>query len=283
MERVITRDKVDFADRRLPLRGGARDAGSGDGLQEGLPRRRLRRMPSWAPTSRRTTIATSTGSASRRPRTWIWRARCSRCSTTSGGRSGPTEDRTRQGRDPRGKGGLDRGHRAAMQKNLPAMKMEVVGVWQPSAVATDVTAELSAIDRAAPTSSSRRSPGPVGISVGRQMGERNMKAVAFGINVEGQKDEFWAAAAGKANSSPRSTPTAEVEYHAQDHGVREGVPRALQEVADLHGRHLRRHHAAEGRHREAKAPPTPTRWSPTSRRWSTSAPAPSRASTSATT
>jgi hypothetical protein len=29
--------------------------------------------------------------------------------------------------------------------------------------------------------------GPVGISVGRQMGERGMKAVAWGINVEGQK------------------------------------------------------------------------------------------------
>src|SRR2546430_15961844 len=40
--------------------------------------------------------------------------------------------------------------------------------------------------------------GPVGISVGRQMGERNMKAVAWGINVEGQKEEFWQAAAGKA-------------------------------------------------------------------------------------
>ena len=36
---------------------------------------------------------------------------------------------------------------AAAQKTLPALKMEVVGLWQPSAVATDVTAELSAIDR----------------------------------------------------------------------------------------------------------------------------------------
>src|SRR5712692_2578662 len=30
------------------------------------------------------------------------------------------------------------------------------------------------------------------------MGERNLKAVAWGINVEGQKDEFWQASAGKA-------------------------------------------------------------------------------------
>src|SRR5437867_7567030 len=87
---------------------------------------------------------------------------------------------------------------AAAQKNLPGMKMEVVGTWQPSATATDVTAELSAIDRAGAHIVFTMLSGPVGISVGRQMGERNMKAVAFGINVEAQKDEFWQAAAGKA-------------------------------------------------------------------------------------
>jgi branched-chain amino acid transport system substrate-binding protein len=87
---------------------------------------------------------------------------------------------------------------AAAQKNIPAMKMEVVGTWQPSATATDVTAELSAIDRAGADVVFTMLSGPVGISVGRQMGERNMKAVAFGINVEAQKDEFWQAAAGKA-------------------------------------------------------------------------------------
>jgi branched-chain amino acid transport system substrate-binding protein len=74
----------------------------------------------------------------------------------------------------------------------------VVGTWQPSAIATDVTAELSAIDRAGAHIVFTMLSGPVGISVGRQMGERNMKAVAWGINVEGQKDEFWQAAAGKA-------------------------------------------------------------------------------------
>jgi len=87
---------------------------------------------------------------------------------------------------------------AAAQKNLPAMKMEVVGTWQPSATATDVTAELSAIDRAGAHIVFTMLSGPVGISVGRQMGERGMKAVAWGINVEGQKDEFWQATAGKA-------------------------------------------------------------------------------------
>jgi len=100
---------------------------------------------------------------------------------------------------------------AAAQKNLPAMKMEVVGLWQPSATATDVTAELSAIERAGADIVFTILSGPVGISVGRQMGERNMKAIAFGINVEAQKDEFWQAAAGKANYISTLDTFAEVE------------------------------------------------------------------------
>lgn len=100
---------------------------------------------------------------------------------------------------------------AAAKKNLPAMKMEMVGLWQPSAVATDVNAELSAIERAGADIVFTVLSGPVGIVVGRQMGERNMKAVAFGINVEAQKDEYWAAAAGKANYLSTLNTYAEVE------------------------------------------------------------------------
>jgi branched-chain amino acid transport system substrate-binding protein len=100
---------------------------------------------------------------------------------------------------------------AAAQKNLPGMKMEVVGTWQPSATATDVTAELSAIDRTGAHIVFTMLSGPVGISVGRQMGERNMKAIAFGINVEAQKDEFWQAAAGKAQFVSTLDYLAEVE------------------------------------------------------------------------
>lgn len=101
---------------------------------------------------------------------------------------------------------------AAAQKNLPAMKMQVVGLWQPSAVATDVTAELSAIDRSGAQIVFTILSGPVGISVGRQMGERNMKAVAWGINVEGQKEEFWQATAGKAQFVSTLDTYGEVEY-----------------------------------------------------------------------
>jgi branched-chain amino acid transport system substrate-binding protein len=98
-----------------------------------------------------------------------------------------------------------------VQATLPKMKMQVVGTWQPSAVATDVTAELSAIERAGADIVFTIVSGPVGISLGRQMGERNMKAIAFGINVEGQKDEFWAATAGKGNYVSTLDTYAEVE------------------------------------------------------------------------
>jgi branched-chain amino acid transport system substrate-binding protein len=100
-------------------------------------------------------------------------------------------------------------------KNLPPvfqkMNMEVVGTWQPSDKATDVSAELAAIDRSGAHIVFTLLSGPVGITVGRQMGERSMKAVAFGINVEAQKEEFWQAAAGKANYVATLDTYAEVE------------------------------------------------------------------------
>jgi branched-chain amino acid transport system substrate-binding protein len=99
----------------------------------------------------------------------------------------------------------------AMPPVFQKMQMEVVGTWQPSALATDVTAELAAIDRAGADIVFTLLSGPVGITVGRQMGERGMKAVAFGINVEAQKEEFWQAAAGKANYVATLDTYAEVE------------------------------------------------------------------------
>ena len=87
----------------------------------------------------------------------------------------------------------------------------VVGLWQPSPVATDVTAELAAIDRAGADMVFTALSGPVGIVVGRQMGERKMRAVAFGINVEAQKDGFWDATAGKGNFVATLDTYAEVE------------------------------------------------------------------------
>jgi branched-chain amino acid transport system substrate-binding protein len=99
----------------------------------------------------------------------------------------------------------------AAQANFPKMKLEVVGTWQPSAVATDVTAEIAAIQRASADIVFTVLSGPVGIVVGRQMGEHNLSAIAVGINVEAQKDEFWQAAAGKANYVATLDTVSEVE------------------------------------------------------------------------
>jgi branched-chain amino acid transport system substrate-binding protein len=99
----------------------------------------------------------------------------------------------------------------AAQANLPKMKMEVVGLWQPSPTATDLTAELAAIDRAQADVVFTAVSGPMGIVLGRQMGERKMKAIAFGINVEAQKEGFWQATAGKGNYVATVNTYAEVE------------------------------------------------------------------------
>jgi branched-chain amino acid transport system substrate-binding protein len=88
---------------------------------------------------------------------------------------------------------------AAAKANLPKMKMQLVGLWQPSPIATDVTAELSAIRRGGADIVFTALSGPVGIVIGRQMGELQIPAIQFGINVEAQKDTYWQATNGKAN------------------------------------------------------------------------------------
>ena len=85
------------------------------------------------------------------------------------------------------------------QKNLPKMGMEVVGVWQPSPVATDVTAELSAIQSSGAHVIFTSFSSSVGITFAKQWGELKVPAAAVGINVEAQKDGFWAASGGKGN------------------------------------------------------------------------------------
>ena len=99
----------------------------------------------------------------------------------------------------------------AAQANFPKMKLDLVGLWQPSAVATDVSAELAGIKRSGADLVFTVLSGPVGIVVGRQMGEQQLAAVAVGINVEAQKDEFWKATAGKAQFVSTLETVSEVE------------------------------------------------------------------------
>jgi branched-chain amino acid transport system substrate-binding protein len=82
---------------------------------------------------------------------------------------------------------------------IPKMGMEVVGTWRPSAVATDVTAELSAIQRSEAHLIFTIFSSSVGIPFARQAGELKVPAVQTGINVEAQKDGFWEATQGMGN------------------------------------------------------------------------------------
>jgi branched-chain amino acid transport system substrate-binding protein len=88
---------------------------------------------------------------------------------------------------------------AAAKGFIPKMGMEVAGVWQPSAVATDVSAELSAIQRAGAHIIFTAFAASAGIPLARQAGELKIPAAQVGINVEAQKDGFWDATQGMGN------------------------------------------------------------------------------------
>jgi len=81
----------------------------------------------------------------------------------------------------------------AAESAIPNMGMEVVGVWRPSDKATDVTAELSAIQRSEAHIIFTIFSASVGITFARQAGELKIPAVQVGINVESQKEGFWQA------------------------------------------------------------------------------------------
>ena len=87
----------------------------------------------------------------------------------------------------------------AIEANLPKMGMQLVGVWRPSQTATDVTAELAAMQRADTQIIFTIFSASVGITFARQAGELEIPAAFVGINVEATKDGFLAATQGKGN------------------------------------------------------------------------------------
>jgi branched-chain amino acid transport system substrate-binding protein len=102
----------------------------------------------------------------------------------------------------------------AAEGAIPKMGMELAGVWRPSPVATDVTAELSAIQRSGAHVIFTIFSSSVGIPFARQAGELKIPAVQVGINVEGQKDSFWQATQGMANYvMTMNTYARDVEYN----------------------------------------------------------------------
>jgi len=88
---------------------------------------------------------------------------------------------------------------AAAKVVVPKMGMEVVGVWQPSQTATDVTAELSAIQSAGADIIFTAFSASVGITFAKQANELQIPAFMVGINVEAQKDSFHDATGGMSD------------------------------------------------------------------------------------
>jgi branched-chain amino acid transport system substrate-binding protein len=88
---------------------------------------------------------------------------------------------------------------AAAQQVLPSKGVQVVGVWQPSAEATDVTAELQAINNSGANMIMTALSGTVGIPYARAWEELKIPAASVGINVMAQSDGFFENTSGFGN------------------------------------------------------------------------------------
>jgi branched-chain amino acid transport system substrate-binding protein len=127
----------------------------------------------------------------------------------------------------------------AAEATIPKLGFELVGVWRPSAVATDVTAELSAIQKSGANLIFTIFSSSVGITFARQAGELKIPAVQVGINVEAQKDGFWEATKGMGNYVfTMNTYIRGVEYNEMTKPFVEGYYKRFGEVptytADTH-------------------------------------------------
>jgi len=72
----------------------------------------------------------------------------------------------------------------------------IVGTWRPSAMATSVTPELTAIERAGAHIIFTALSGPVGVPFGRDWGRLQIPAAVVGINIEAQSHGWLAATGG---------------------------------------------------------------------------------------
>ncbi len=88
---------------------------------------------------------------------------------------------------------------AAANAYLPPQGIEVVGTWQPSDKATDVTAELTAIKNSGANMIMTALSGPVGIPYARAWEELQVPAASVGINVMAQADDFFVNTGGFGN------------------------------------------------------------------------------------
>jgi branched-chain amino acid transport system substrate-binding protein len=79
------------------------------------------------------------------------------------------------------------------QKAFPKMNLEIVGTWRPSAVASDLTSELTAIKAAEAQIIYQVFTGPAGVILNKQVGELQIPAIVVGCNTEagGMGTRYW--------------------------------------------------------------------------------------------
>jgi branched-chain amino acid transport system substrate-binding protein len=121
----------------------------------------------------------------------------------------------------------------AAEGTIPKMGMETVGIWRPSDKATDVTAELTAIQSSEAHLIFTIFSASVGITFARQAGELKIPAVQVGINVEAQKDGFWQATQKMGNYvATMNTYARGVEYNELTKAFVDGYVKRFHETPE---------------------------------------------------
>ena len=85
------------------------------------------------------------------------------------------------------------------QTYIPALDMEIVGVWRPSPTATDLTSELRTIEERGAHIIFFNAFGPVGVTYSRQWSELQIPAISTGLHFEAMKLNFPEVTQGKGD------------------------------------------------------------------------------------
>jgi len=83
-----------------------------------------------------------------------------------------------------------------VETKAPELGLELVGVWRPSATASDVSAELTAIKGAGAQILFKATAGTMGIALGKQWGELQIPAALIGGDAVGSVKSYWEATGG---------------------------------------------------------------------------------------
>lgn len=119
----------------------------------------------------------------------------------------------------------------ASEATIPKLGLEIAGIWQPSQMATDVTAELSAIQRSGAHMVFTIFSATVGVTFAKQIGELKIPVAQVGINVEAQKDGFMEATGGMGNYvMTMNTYAKDVEFNETTKPFMEGYMKRFGEV-----------------------------------------------------